>query len=151
MRMKDKEVKVQKIIKFSGKTEDWEVWKAKFLARARRLKYKDILTGDLKVPNDEDCKILMAKSDKLAKDEKETCMKNRALNEEAYEDLIFAMPGNTNKGRVVFKIVHQEKEGDFEDGDARAAWVKLLKKFEPTTAPNHLIIGSTDQYETREV
>ena len=138
--MKDKEVKVQKIIKFSGETEDWAVWKAKFLARARRLKYKVILTGDLQVPNDEDCKIVMAKSDKLAKEEKETCMKNRALNEEAYEDLLFAMPGDTDKGRVVFNIVHQEKDGDFEEGDSRAAWVKLLKKFEPDTAPNRLII-----------
>ena len=88
MRMKEEEVKVQKIIKFSGENGDWLIWKEKFMARARRLKYKSILKGDVIIPNDEEAKIIMAKTDKSSKDKKEACEKTRALNEEAYEDLL---------------------------------------------------------------
>ena len=81
----------------------------------------------------------MAKTDKSSKDKKEACEKLRALNEEAYEDLLFAMPGDTDKGKVVFNIVSLGKTKAFKDGDAREVWKKLLKKFEPNTAPNCLI------------
>lgn len=34
-----------KVIPFSGKAVDWPVWSEKFLARARRKGYKNILLG----------------------------------------------------------------------------------------------------------
>ena len=49
------------------------------------------------------------------------------------------MPGDTDKGKVVFNIVSLGKTKAFKDGDAREVWKKLLKKFEPNTAPNCLI------------
>ena len=39
---------------FSGKHDEWQVWSAKFLARARRKGYKEILTSDVDVPEDEE-------------------------------------------------------------------------------------------------
>ena len=39
---------------FSGKHDEWQVWSAKFLARAQRKGYKEILTGDVDVPEDEE-------------------------------------------------------------------------------------------------
>ena len=41
-----------RVIQFSGKSIDWAVWSEKFLARARRKKYRDILTVKFKVPDD---------------------------------------------------------------------------------------------------
>ena len=34
---------------FKGKKEDWEMWSAKFLSKARKKKYQGILTGEVKV------------------------------------------------------------------------------------------------------
>ena len=41
-----------KVIPFSGKAVDWPVWSEKFLARARRKGYKNILLGKEVVPDD---------------------------------------------------------------------------------------------------
>ena len=61
-----------RVIQFSGKSIDWPVWSEKCLARARRQKYRDILTGKTKVPDD-----------KLDPDYSSILK----LNEEAYEDI----------------------------------------------------------------
>ena len=60
----------------------------------------------------------MTKSDKTSKEEKATCEKLQSKNEEAYEDLLFAMPGDTDKGKVVFNIVSLGKTKNLKDGDA---------------------------------
>ena len=39
-----------KVISFSGAKKDWEIWKYKFLARASRKGYKDLLTGKEAIP-----------------------------------------------------------------------------------------------------
>ena len=51
--MSEEEVKTTKIIKFSGSKDDWPIWSEKFLARARRVGYKDILLGNVIVPDDD--------------------------------------------------------------------------------------------------
>ena len=53
---------------------------------------------------------------------------------------MFAMSGNAKKGKVVFNIVSQGKDGKFKVGDFRAVWVDLEQKFEPDTAPSCLIL-----------
>jgi len=47
-KMMDLQLRERKIcgIHFSGKQEDWMMWLRQFMAKARKLQYKDILTGD---------------------------------------------------------------------------------------------------------
>ena len=43
-----------KVIPFTGNKRDWPVWSEKFLARGDVKGYKDILTGKVKVPSDDE-------------------------------------------------------------------------------------------------
>ena len=58
-----------RVLPFSGKKEEWNMWSKKFLARAKKLGYRDILTGE-KI-NDKE--------------------KRSGLNDNAYSDLLLAM------------------------------------------------------------
>ena len=46
------ELKIGKIITFSGKKVEWPLWSEKFLARANRKGYKSVLVGTDIVPDD---------------------------------------------------------------------------------------------------
>ena len=41
-----------RVLPFSGKSSDWKIWSRKFLARANRRGYKNILLGKDKVPTE---------------------------------------------------------------------------------------------------
>ena len=43
--------KAIRIVQFSGKKEDWQMWHRQFLAMAGKKKYKDVLLGTVKVPD----------------------------------------------------------------------------------------------------
>ena len=101
-----------KIIPFSGKSVDWPVWSEKFLARARRKGYKKILIGKVKVPSDSED--FSSESATVQKEKTEL----REKNEEAYEDLILSIAGDTEVGRVVFQLVRAAKTNRLKDGDA---------------------------------
>ena len=123
-----------KVIPFSGKSVDWPVWSEKFLARARRKGYKNILTGKVKVPSDSED---FSNDSAAVRKQKEEL---REKNEEAYEDLIFCINGESEVGRVVFQLVRGAKTTNLKDGDARDAWEKLEGKFEAKTAPSRLLL-----------
>ncbi len=123
-----------KVIPFSGKSVDWPIWSETFLARARRKGYKKILLGSITVPSDDtDFGSL------TAKDRKEQ-EKLQDLNEEAYEDLILSVNGDTEVGRVVFQMIRGAKTSRLKDGDAREAWSLLLGQFEAQTSPSRLLL-----------
>jgi hypothetical protein len=44
LKMADTMVSIR-VISFTGKKEDWPIWSVKFLARARRKGYRDVLLG----------------------------------------------------------------------------------------------------------
>ena len=124
-----------KVIPFSGKAVDWPVWSEKFLARARRKGYKKILLGKEAVPDDS--------TDLSSIDNEEERKGNEKLhelNEDAYEDLILSINGETEVGRVVFQLVRGAKTDALADGDAREAWNRLTGKFEAQTAPSRLLL-----------
>ena len=60
--------KAIRVIPFSGKNKDWNMWSKKFLARAKRCGYREVLNG-VKI------------SDK----------KKEKMNDDTYADLILAM------------------------------------------------------------
>jgi len=47
------EEKNLKIIAFSGKQDDWKFWEVKFLTRARRKGFQEILLGTVEIPQDD--------------------------------------------------------------------------------------------------
>ena len=120
--------KTIRVIVFSGKQADWQIWSAKFLARARRKQYKKILVGEVILEGD--------KYDESI--EKESLKKWRELNDIAYEDLILSMEGNTEAGKVAFQIVRGARSELFKEGDAALAWKRLRNKYESKSAPSRL-------------
>ena len=129
------ELAIGKIITFSGRRVEWPLWSEKFKARANRKGYKGILVGshDYIVPTDnEDIEL------ETDKEKKRRMYELRRLNEEAYEDLVLAVDGKTDVGRLVFQLIRGSKSKDYAEGSAREAWKRITDKFEPKKAPNRL-------------
>ena len=95
-----------RVLPFSGKKEEWNMWSKKFLARAKKLGYRDILTGE-KI-NDKE--------------------KRSGLNDNAYSDLLLAM-----NCEVAFDYVDEAVSEEFPEGDVALAWTNLMQKFQPST------------------
>ena len=68
------------IIPFDGTKKQWKIWSTKFLAKARRKGYKEILLGSKVAPKDNAATPLSAESRKL-----------KDLNTLAYEDIIYLL------------------------------------------------------------
>ena len=49
---KDEEIRAIRVIPFSGKAEDFNMWKMKFLSRAKNRGFKDVLTGTTTIPKE---------------------------------------------------------------------------------------------------
>ena len=99
---------------FKGKKDEWEMWSAKFLSKARKKKYIKILTGEISIVfKDEDNKT----TEEAAKEK---------LNNEAYDDLITLM-----EDKVAFNKVNQAKTKTLKNGCVRTAWSNLLNKYKP--------------------
>jgi hypothetical protein len=45
------DVSTIRVIPFSGKVDEWPVWSEKFLAKAKRYGFKDLLQGSCQFPN----------------------------------------------------------------------------------------------------
>ena len=72
------------VIIFSGKVDEWPVWSEKFLAKAKRYGFKDLLQGKLSIPKfdesfDED-------SDKGKK-----ILRNAEINEVAFQNSFYQL------------------------------------------------------------
>ena len=63
----------------------------------------------------------------MDQNEKKKKTRPRELNEDAYEDLILSIKGETEVGRVVFQIVRGAKTDKLSDGDSREAWDRLSR------------------------
>ena len=105
-------------IPFKGKKEEWDMWSQKFLAKARKKGYKELLTGKLKMKEQDDVDYEEEEEKRIEK-----------LNEEAYYDLSSAM-----ENKVAFAKVSLAKSKTFPDGDSYLAWKSLNAKYKPRTA-----------------
>ena len=105
-----------RILSFTGKDEDWNMWSKKFLATANRRGYKKILIGKELQPDPLEDDV------DLSADE----LKLRRLNEKAYNDMLLACTDE-----VSFGIVDSSQEND--EGDSRLAWVRLSEQYKPKT------------------
>jgi len=94
-----------RVLPFSGKESEWRMWSRKFLATASARGYKEVL--EPRNPN------IDASTDD---------------NDKAYNNLILLV-----NNEVTFGIVDEANSVTHKNGDARIAWSKLKKKYEPTT------------------
>jgi len=62
-------------------------------------------------------------------DEKKKKEDLRELNEDAYEDLILSINGETEVGRVVLQLVRGPKTKALADGEANEVWNRLTGNF----------------------
>ena len=139
-----------KIIPFNGEKKEWIAWKAKFLARAHRKGYEEVLTlekkatsetassrqEELKAKTEGDPEPVEVGSSSEKKEDQET------KNLKAYDDLLLSMETATEKGRIAFNIVRRAKTRD-GIGNANVAWSHLCDKYEPRTTPNRARLQKT--------
>ena len=87
-----------RVISFDGKATTWPSWKEKFLARAKKKRYKKILQKKVEVIKETET-IPDSDPDKKVK------LANRELNENAYVDLILSINASNATGRTVFNLI----------------------------------------------
>jgi hypothetical protein len=103
-----------RVIPFCGKSDEWPIWSEKFLAKAKRYGFKNVLIGKLSIP----------KADEEFDEDSVTGkkMKNAIeVNELAYTELLLSIDVKTSFGKVAFNIVRGCKSEDYPDGNATTA------------------------------
>ena len=118
------------VVSYNGKKKDFATWEEKWLAKAKRKGYKEVVLGTVPIADHFD---LMADDDDAAKEVK---MNIRELNEFAYSDLILSMDTDKSGGKVAFNIVKRSKTREYPDGNVAVAWQGLKRKYAPNTAPS---------------
>ena len=124
--------KTLKLPRFSGKQEDWQIWSEKFLIRAKRKGYKDLLLGKVIIPKDDE-----SSTDARTDAEMDAI---RELNELAFEEIEMGIDTEKKAGRVAFDYVRMSKTDDYTDGNCKMAWDRLKAKFESKQAPTRLLL-----------
>jgi hypothetical protein len=117
-----------RIILFSGKRDEWETWKEKFLVRASIRGYEDLITGEEEIPKTHDIdgtKRILTKEEEALHDS----------NLKGYQDLIMSIECTSSAGKIAFAMVTGSKTQENPKGSVRAAYVRLKEKYEPSTTP----------------
>jgi len=127
-----------KVISFSGKQEDWKYWEIKFLARARRKGFREILQGTIPIPKGNK-HFDFNKPDE--KEKSEICEKN----EWAFEELVLSIDMMEGDGKVAFQSICGCRNNDYKNGNAADAWKCLHDKYAPNMAPIKLELKSEFQ------
>ncbi|CAM9890236.1 unnamed protein product, partial [Chrysoparadoxa australica] len=96
--------------------QDWREWSAKFVARATRLGFANMLMDDTQVPAEGETSL------------DETRKKRREANAIAYSDLILSCTG------VAFAIVEEAKTSTLPSGSAAAAWKAIKERYQVETS-----------------
>ena len=139
-----------KVIKFSGKRQDWIAWHVKHLARATKKGHREVLLGNVVIPTKAEEEQLdpTVEADKLE-------LKKVQLNIDAYSDLILSMEDGTPHGNIAFNIVRQAVMVDeYPNGNAAEAFARLKRKYNPETAPElarlHKLFHGTKQNKNQD-
>ena len=101
--MSDQDEKAIRVLNFSGKQDDWDMWSRKFLAMAYRKKYQGVLTGKTPIPKE---------SAILTNDDEKKAAK---ANTRAYSDLMLSC------SNITFGIVESAVTNDNPNGDSTMA------------------------------
>lgn len=89
-----------KILFFSGKPDDYLVWKSKQLAKAGRYGYLDLILGNTSLPTDAERLTAKAVDEEKRTKQQLEILENWKLGCRGYEDLILAMNTTDPQGMV---------------------------------------------------
>jgi len=103
------------------------IWEEKFIARAYKKKFADVLLGTVTVPK---YKIDYDDSDNKPD---EALMKIIEMNVVAYGELINCMDTSEESGKTAFRLVRKTRNAEFPHGNARQAYLNLKGKYSPTS------------------
>jgi hypothetical protein len=118
-----------RMIPFCGKVEGWPIWSERFLVKAKRCDFKDLLLGKLSVIYvDEEI-------DKTSDIVKKKSMIIE-LNEIKYIELILSIDVKASSGKVAFDIIRGCKTMDYPDVNGDISWKRLKNKYESVSAPS---------------
>ena len=104
----------------------------KFLARAKRKGFRDLLLGKVPIPKSTEVLDETISTDKAK-------IKIRDLNDLAYSKLILSF-ADSDAGNVAFQYVQNSKSSEYEDGNVEVVWGSLKPKFNPQTAPTDIAL-----------
>jgi len=115
---------------FDGKKANFLIWKTKFMARAKKRGYRDLLNGTTTLRSAKD----MEAEGVTSKMESEQQVAE-SMNEVAFDEMATALETKTAQGKIAFNSLRRTMTKEFPDGNAYTAWVNLNKKFDPVSAP----------------
>jgi len=87
-----------RVIPFCGKADEWPIWSEKFLAKAKRCGFKDLLLGKLSIPKEDES------FDELS-DIGKKMSRVIKINEVAYTELILSIDVKASSGKIAFNLV----------------------------------------------
>ena len=128
----DKEA-VPRLMRFTGKQADWQIWSQNFLARATLKKYASVLTGTLKLP-------VIPMPNTI---ETTTQVQERQDLEDAFmnaNSLGFAELMSSMFDDVSFSIVDKSRTDELPEGDFLLAWNGLKEVFKPSTPASKIML-----------
>ena len=111
------ELKSSRVVPFSGKKEDWDMWQIKHVGRARVRGTYGVLMGTEAVPKIEAGIALSSNEEEIIE-----------LNTIAYNDLL-----QSCSEAISFNLVRTGITEDLPDGSAAQAWKNLCSKYSPNT------------------
>ena len=120
---------MNRILLFSGRKKDWELWSTKFMIVAAEKGYKDILLGTRAVPSDAAIQALPAPNAagitaaQLAQHETKTA------NAKA-----FTMLSQCMTDQIGMRAITNAMTATHENGHAGIAWKNLRARYESNTA-----------------
>jgi hypothetical protein len=118
-----------RVIPFCGKADEWPIWSEKFLAKAKRCGFNNLLLGKLSIPKEDES------LDELS-DTGKKISRIIELNEIAYTKLILSIDVKTSNGKIAFNSVKVCKSKYYPDGNASISCKRLKNKYEPISAPS---------------
>ena len=117
-----------RVIPFCGKVDEWPIWSEKFLSKAKRCGFKELLLGKWSIPRADEEIDITSDTGK----EKSRIIE---MNDIAFTELILSIDVTTSSGKTAFNLVKGCKTKDHPDGNAASAWERLKNKYEPVSAP----------------
>jgi hypothetical protein len=97
-----------RVIPFCGKGDEWPIWSEKFLAKAKRYGFKDVLLGKLSIPK-------IDESFDEASDQGKRMPQIIEFNEIAFTELILSIDVKSSNGKIAFNLVKGCKSKDYPD------------------------------------
>jgi len=119
--------KLIKLALFDGIKSNFIFWEEKFLARAYKKKYINVILGKVDIPKYK----IDYDDDANPPDEAKREIINH--NIAAYVDLVHGLNTDEPAGKTAFRLVVKTKTREYPHGNARQAYLNLRMKYKPTT------------------